>query len=149
MSTRSSVRRLRRSELDRILEIENTSFGNGAYDRNLLADFFHKCGDLFLIVERENTIWGYMLTCIRGDRAELISVAIDPAARGQGLASILMESTIRRLRRRGIRRLRLMVRLNNRPARAFYRKYEFQKLRIVRSYYEDGKDGLLMTRVLS
>ncbi len=149
MQTRSLVRRLRQSELDRILEIERASFGKDAYDRNLFAGFFHKCGDLFLIVERGDTIWGYMLTCIRGERSELVSVAVDPVVRGQGFASTLMDSTLRRLRRRRIRSVRLMVKLTNRAARAFYEKYGFEKIRIVRGYYEDGRDGLLMARDLA
>ena len=57
-----------------------------------------------------------------------------------------MNSTLRRLRLRGIRRLTLMVKVTNQEARAFYEKYGFRKLRIVRQYYEDGADGLLMVR---
>jgi [ribosomal protein S18]-alanine N-acetyltransferase len=42
-----------------------------------------------------------------------------------------------------------MVRQTNAPARAFYEKFGFRKVRIVRNYYEDGEDGLLMTKDLS
>jgi ribosomal-protein-alanine N-acetyltransferase len=150
MAPRFSVRRLRTSDLDRILEIEHLSFGKDAYDRNLFAEFLHKCGDLFLVVERGRQICGYMVTCIRGQgasgRAELVSVAVNPAERGKGAASVLMDSTLRRLRRRGIGRLGLMVRVTNVEARAFYEKYGFRKVRTVRGYYEDGADGWLMTR---
>ncbi len=148
MRDRLSVRRLGRADLDRILEIENASFGKDAYDRNLFAEFFHKCGDLFLGVGRENTLWGYMVTCIRGEQAEIISIAVDPAARGRGAAAALMKSTVRRLRWRGIPRIRLMVRVTNRAARAFYEKFGFEKVRMVPGYYEDGGDGLLMAKEL-
>ncbi len=94
-------------------------------------------------------VCGYMVTCIRGERAELVSVAVDPAERGRGAASALLESTLRRLRRRGAARLGLMVRQTNAPARAFYEKFDFRRVRIVRKYYEDGEDGLLMTKDLS
>jgi ribosomal-protein-alanine acetyltransferase len=151
MSTRFSVRRLRSSDLDRILEIEHASFGKDAYDRNLFAEYFHKCGDLFLVVEQGRKVCGYMVTCIRGlgvlGRAELVSVAVDPPVRGKGAASALMESTLRRLRLRGVGRLGLMVRVTNREARAFYEKYGFRKVRTVRRYYEDGRDGWLMVRI--
>ena len=150
MPKRFSVRPLRRSDLDCILEIEHLSFGKDAYDRNLFAEFFHKCGDLFLVVEWDRKVRGYMLTCIRGQgasgSAELVSVAVDPAVRGKGAASALMESTLRRLRLRGIGRLGLMVRVTNQEARAFYQKYGFRKVRTVRGYYEDGGDGWLMAR---
>lgn len=146
-----SVRRLRAVDLDRILHIENASFGADAYDRNLFAEFLDKCGDLFLVAARGARVCGYMITCVRGAArqgirtAEVVSVAIEPPERGRGLASALMESTLRRLRRRGVDRLTLMVRKTNLPALAFYAKYGFRRVRTVRGYYEDGEDALLMT----
>lgn len=144
-----AVRRFRWAELERLMEIEHSSFGEDAYDRNLFAEFFHKWGDLFLVAERRGKVCGYMVTCIRGERAELVSVAVDPAERGRGAASALLGSTLRRLRRRGAARLVLMVRQTNAPARAFYEKFDFRRVRTVRKYYEDGEDGLLMTKDLS
>jgi ribosomal-protein-alanine N-acetyltransferase len=149
MRSRFSVRPFRLSDLDRILEMEQASFGLDAYDRNLFAEFFHKCGDLFLVCERRSRVWGYIVTCIRGDRAELVSIAVDPGARGKGAGSALLQSTLRRLKRRQPARFGLMVRLSNAPARAFYEKYGFRKLRTVRRYYEDGEDGLLMSKDLT
>ena len=148
MAARFTVRRLRLRELDRILEIERASFGPDAYDRKLFAEYAHKCGDLFLAAVRQGSIWGYMIVCTRGDRAEVTSVAVDPEVRGQGAASALMESALRRLRRRGIARLTLMVRVANREAQGYYRKYGFATVRRVRGYYEDGSDGWLMARVV-
>src|SRR5689334_18408160 len=108
-----SVRVLRLADLDRILQIEQASFGDDAYDRNLFADFFHNCGGLFLVVEHRRRVCGYIVTCTGGNKAELVSIAVDPAVRGKGVASVLMDSTIRRLRRRRIPRLVLMVRGTN------------------------------------
>ena len=130
------------------MEIEHSSFGKDAYDRNLFADFFHKCGDLFLVAGRSGKICGYMVTCMRGERAELVSVAVDPTERSGGAGSALLASTLRRLRRRGAARVSLMVRPANTAARALYEKFGFSRLRRVRNYYEDGEDGLLMTKEL-
>ena len=146
MSGRFDVRRLKRMDLDRIMEIERASFGVDAYDRNLFAEFLDTCGDLFLATERSGKIQGYLIACRRGRRAEIVSVAVDPACRGQGAASALMESAFRRLRLRGVARLVLMVKATNHPARAFYEKYAFKNVRRVRRYYEDGSDGWLMAR---
>jgi ribosomal-protein-alanine acetyltransferase len=133
-------------DLDRIMEIERASFGADAYDRNLFAEFLDTCGDLFLTVERSGRIRGYLIACWRGRRAEVASVAVDPACRGRGAASALMESALRRLRLRRVARLVLMVKPTNHQARAFYEKYGFQEVRRVRRYYEDGSDGWLMAR---
>ena len=143
-----TVRRLRLADLNRIMEIEHASFGDEAYDRNLFAEFFRTCGELFLVAEQGRKVQGYMVTCIRGQQAELVSVAVDPAARGRGVASALMESTLRRLRRRGIARIGLMVRVTNDKARAFYERYGFKKARKAPRYYEDGADGWRMAKNL-
>jgi [ribosomal protein S18]-alanine N-acetyltransferase len=145
---RWAPRRARTGDLDRILEIERASFGRAAYDRSLFAELLQKCGGLFLAAEGAGGIGGYMVTCVRGGRAEIVSVAVDPAARRHGAASVLMESTLRRVRRRGVARVALMVRVRNRAARAFYERYGFEKVRLVRGYYEDGADALLLAREL-
>jgi ribosomal-protein-alanine N-acetyltransferase len=150
MSTAISIRLARLSDMDFILRIEQASFGEEAYDRNLFAEYHRKCGGLFLVAVRGRKVCGYMVTCTGGqsarDRAELVSIAIDPKARGGGIASALMDSTIRRLRRRRITHFRLIVKVGNQPAVAMYQKYGFTRQRIVRRYYEDGTDGILMAK---
>jgi ribosomal-protein-alanine N-acetyltransferase len=148
MATRFRVRRLRPSDFDRLLVIEHASFGSDAYDRKLFAEFLRNCGELFLVVEDGDAVRGYIVTCIKGEQAELVSIAVAPEARSRGAASALMESTLRRLRLRRIRRIRLLVRVTNRVARDFYEKYGFAKVRTVRGYYEDGEDGVLMAKDL-
>lgn len=144
------LRRASTADLDRILEIERASFGREAYDRKLFADYQERCGALFLVSGSRRHISGYMITCLRGGKtrpwAELVSVAVDPANRQKGTASALLESTLRRLRRRGVGRLYLVVRVNNRPAQAFYEKYGFLRVRVDHGYYEDGSDGIVMGR---
>jgi ribosomal-protein-alanine N-acetyltransferase len=147
MSSEFTVRRFRLSDMGRILEIERALFPRDAYDRNLFAEYFHTCGDLFLVLMRRGNICGYMLTCIR-PRPEIVSIAVQPAERRKGAASLLLESTIRRLRRRQVDRLSLMVRVRNRKALKFYVKYGFVKIRVVRQYYDDGTDGFLMAKNL-
>lgn len=150
MLQRYSIGRLSEREMDRILEIEVSSFGKEAYDRKLFAEYLHKCGELFLGAWKGRKLCGYMLTRkrVESGRAELVSVAVDPLYRGKGVASALMKSTLRRLRRRGTNRFGLMVKLTNAEARRFYEKYGFTKVRLVRQYYEDGQDGVLMVKVL-
>jgi ribosomal-protein-alanine N-acetyltransferase len=150
MMARPSIRIFQLSDLDRVMEIEHASFGEDAYDRNLFAGFFHTCGDLFLVAVKDGEIWGYMLTCMGGKtvtgRAELVSVAVDPGRRGKGIASALMDSTLRRLRRRGVVRFHLTVKVTNETAIRFYERYGFTKSRVVRRYYEDGADGWRMAK---
>ena len=152
MDNRFEVRRVRLRDLGRILEIEAASFGADAYDRNLFAEYTRKCGGLFLVAEWGNKVCAYSISVLspRGteNRAELVSVAVDPEFLGRGAASALMDSTLRRLRRRGVSRLGLMVNVMNFRALGFYKKYGFRKLRRVKRYYADGTDGISMAKDL-
>ena len=134
------------------MEIEHASFGKDAWGRKLFADFFHKCGEFFLVAVKLGKICGYMITCIGGRSAlasaELVSLAVDPAYRAQGIAAALIASTLRRLRRRGVERLWLTVKVTNRAAIRLYDRYGFRKSRLVKQYYEDGSDGWRMEKRL-
>ena len=150
MRAQVRIRRAVQKDLARIGAIEGASFGKDAFDCKLFAHFLHRCGDLFLVAERRRRVCGYMITCIlaggRRGSAELASVAVEPAQRQRGAAAALLNSTLRQLRRQGIERIHLVVRVGNRPAQAFYRKYGFRRLRRVPGYYEDGADGIAMSR---
>jgi ribosomal-protein-alanine N-acetyltransferase len=146
MAPRYAIRRFHPDDIDRIIEIERASFGQFAYDRKLFAELDRKSGGLFLLAEGGRKTFGYAITCIRGRRANLVSIAVDPKERGKGAASSLLESTVRRLKLRGVLRFTLMVRETNRGARRFYERRGFTKLRRIPEYYEDGEDGILMVR---
>ncbi|HUK18830.1 MAG TPA: GNAT family N-acetyltransferase [Bryobacteraceae bacterium] len=152
MSARIYIRPFRADDMERIMEIERASFGRGAYDRKLFAELSHTCGDLFLVAAAGGNICGYMITCMRGQKAgsgaELVSVAVDPASRGRGTASSLIKNTLRRLRLRKAVRFSLMVRATNEAARRLYERHGFRRVRKVARYYEDGEDGVLMSKPL-
>ena len=150
MRVQPGVRRATSRDLARIVAIEGASFGRAAYDCKLFAHFLRECGGLFLVAERNRKVCGYMVTCIRvrrgAKRAELVSVAVDPVQRQRGAATALLASTLRRLRRRGVERIHLVVRTGNGAALSLYEKYGFRPIRRLPRYYEDGADGIAMSR---
>ncbi len=152
MEKRFSVRRVRASDLDRILQIEKASFGVDAYDRKLFAEYTRMCGELFLVALGGTKVHGYALACLCAgkaeNRAELVSLAVDPAMLGKGAAQALMDSILRRLKLRGVVRFSLTVKVTNTRAIAFYKNYGFRKLRRAPGYYEDASDGLIFVKDL-
>ena len=148
MFARLSVRPAQASDLPAILAIEKASFGSDAYDRKLFAEYLRKCGGLFLVALWGTKVAGYAISSFNPRGAELVSIAVLPRHRKRGVASVLMDSTLRRLRRRQIPKITLMVKVTNTAALKFYEKYGFGKLRRVSGYYEDGSDGFLFVRVL-
>ncbi|MBS1855083.1 MAG: ribosomal protein S18-alanine N-acetyltransferase [Acidobacteria bacterium] len=143
MQAKYRVRRVRLPDLPRILEIERAGFGKWAWDRNLFAEYTHTCGEHFLVAEEGGKVVGYAIACLERGMASLDSIAVAPEARGKGAAARLLASLVRRLKRRGVARLALMVKVTNRRARAFYERHGFRRVRQVARYYEDGQDGVL------
>jgi [ribosomal protein S18]-alanine N-acetyltransferase len=149
MEPRFAVRRARSSDIAGILEIETASFGSDAYDRKLFAEYTRTCGELFLVALRGSKVVGYVITCICAGKAELVSIAVHPKVLGNGAAHALMDGILRRLKRRRIGRIVLTVKVTNDRARRFYEIYGFRKLRRAPGYYEDGADGIIMTKDLT
>jgi ribosomal-protein-alanine N-acetyltransferase len=149
MEPRFAVRRARPSDFTRILEIETASFGSDAYDRKLFAEYTRTCGELFLVALGGTKVVGYAIACLCGGKAELISIAVHPKFLGKGAARALMDGILRRLKRRRIARIVLTVKVTNARARGFYDSYGFRKLRRAPRYYEDGADGVIMTKDLT
>lgn len=147
------VRRFRPSDLDDLLGLERAAFARDAYDRNLFAEYARLCGDFFLVADftAPPRFAGYSIACICRSRrqvANLISIAVIPELREKGAASLLLSSTIRRLKLRGAERLTLMVRASNATAIRFYKRHGFEMLRRVPKYYENCEEGWLMRRNL-
>ena len=142
------IRRFRPSDLARILELENASFPKAPYPRELFEDLYRDCGPLFLVAHSTGAIAGYMVTCVAGNRAEIVSVAVNPEQRRAGVASALMRVTLNRLRARGAAVVSLMVREKNAAARKFYDGVGFRRVRRIPRYYENGAGGIRMTLVL-
>lgn len=145
---RIRVSRFRWWRLKRILEIERASFAHEAYTREMFLELYRECGDLFLVARRQRRIVGYMVTCARGGRAEIVSIAVEPESRQLGVGKALMQHTLARLQERGVARLYLMVRPANTAGISFYRSFGFVGAGRVAHYYEDGGDGWRMKKVL-
>jgi [ribosomal protein S18]-alanine N-acetyltransferase len=142
------IRRFRMADLDRVLEMEHLGFGKDAYSRNLFAELSARRQNLFLVAARGPNICGYIVISVKKQRAELVSITVDPAERGKGIASALLRSTRRRLLLRGVSRFFLMVKCGNIPAIRLYEKFGFRRLRRSPKYYEDGSDGWIMVTSL-
>ena len=148
MSPKLIVRLASTTDLSAILRIETASFGPLAYDRKLFAEYLLKCGDLFLVATWGDRVIAYAITCVHPSSAELVSIAVAPRHRTRGAATALLDRTVRRLRRLGVRKFTLMVKVSNTAALAFYKKHGFRRTHRVRRYYEDSSDAFRFVKFL-
>jgi ribosomal-protein-alanine acetyltransferase len=138
------IRQARFADLKRMLEIENASFPIHPWDREIFLNYMRDCGDMFFVAKLGRRVCGYVIIAKEATRAELASIAVDPAYRGRGIAHKMMEHTLSLLRHAKIETWWLTARVNNVTAINFYISLGFRRTRTVKSYYENGEDGLRM-----
>lgn len=107
-------------------------------DRAILAD------GLFLGRARQPA--GFALSRLALDEAEILSVALERAARGRGSARLLLAQHLQSLAHAGAARVHLEVEEGNAPAFALYRRLGFQQSGLRPGYYA-RPDGSRATAV--
>ncbi|MDA4112791.1 MAG: ribosomal protein S18-alanine N-acetyltransferase [Thaumarchaeota archaeon] len=135
------IRRCTDGDLDVILRIEDESFSD-PYDRDVFSQLLRSEPDGFLVAEGEGGVVGYVASSAR--YGLIFSLAVSADHRRKGIGWMLMDGALRYLRGR-TRRVTLQVRVGNAAAIALYRRFSFKEEGIVRRYYPDGEDALVMT----
>jgi len=112
-------------DLNGILEIERLSFPIGKqWDR---SDFQQALSDLFL-VSGEKEISGFLIACCWKNerRAVILRIAVHPDYRSRGIATILIEEAIEKIREMEIREVELDVDIVKRGAIQLYEAVGFR-----------------------
>ena len=91
---------------------------------------------------------GMALLRVVADEAELLTIAVLPAARGQGIGAILLAEGLAEAAQRGAVRMFLEVAPGNAPAYALYERLGFSAVGRRRGYYADGSDALVLSKCL-
>ena len=92
---------------------------------------------------------GLILVRAAADEAEVLTVCVDPDARGQGLGHCLLQGAETRLESAGIVRLFLEVSTENMRARRLYDQAGYSEIGRRRRYYADGADACVLEKWLS
>jgi len=89
---------------------------------------------------------GFILARVVVDEAEVLTLAVVPAARRQGLGRALLEAALGVAEAAGARQMFLEVSTANPAARALYAAAGFTEVGRRRRYYADGSDALVLSR---
>ena len=94
-------------------------------------------------------ILGYAGLDLGGEVADVMTIAVAPAAQGLGLGSQLLDLVVERAREAGAAYLMLEVRDDNQPAKKLYARAGFERLTVRRRYYQPGDvDALVLRKIL-
>lgn len=91
---------------------------------------------------------GIALARVAADEAEILTLAVIPAARRRGLGRALLAASASRAQALGAQRLFLEVSADNEAARALYVESGFRAVGRRRRYYPDGSDALVLAAPL-
>lgn len=92
----------------------------------------------YVVGEQGGAVVGYAGVDRGGEVADVMTIAVAPAAQGQGLGKVLMDWLIVAARRGGAEFLMLEVRADNVAAQRLYSKTGFAMLTVRRKYYQPG-----------
>ncbi|MEM1509032.1 MAG: ribosomal protein S18-alanine N-acetyltransferase [Thermofilaceae archaeon] len=143
------IREAKVDDLDTIHSIELKCFGQDAYGLALLQIYQVISLNTFLVAEYEGAVVGYVIGTLeaRGE-GHVVSIGVHPNYRRKGVATALLNEVINRFNARGVRIVKLEVRVSNFPAINLYRKLGFEITGIVEKYYSDGEDAYMMVKSL-
>ncbi|MSP83209.1 MAG: ribosomal-protein-alanine N-acetyltransferase [Alphaproteobacteria bacterium] len=122
------------------------------WDRETFARLLAGPGVHGLVARDRSMTVGFALVRVAADEAELLTLGVEPARRGEGLGRRLMLRSLDGARIRGARTLFLEVAADNSPARALYASLGFAQVGVRKGYYARGKDrvdALTLSRACS
>ena len=100
---------------------------------------------LWLVAEGEDgTVLGYVGSQSCFEDADVLNVAVVPAARRRGIAAALMTELEARLAPKGVDRITLEVRASNVPAIRLYAGLGYTQVGLRKGYYERPREDALI-----
>ncbi len=138
------IRRLTFADLPEVVAIERRAFP-APWSLAMFVLELSKPGGVCLAAEDAEGLVGY-LVCSRYDTVwHLMSLAVAPERRRQGIGRTLLEALLERLGETA--QITLEVRRSNRAALRLYEGFGFRAAGVRRRYYQDnGEDALIMWR---
>jgi ribosomal-protein-alanine N-acetyltransferase len=141
---RFHIRLAKSTDLHEINIIEDDSFP-APYPPALLERLLQQYPDTFLVAaDGSRKLAGYCVFALEGKLVHLISIAVLPGHRRNGVGSALLQNLIMFSKRHDVKELWLEVNLGNKEAIRLYEKFGFARAMILENYYSDGSAALRM-----
>ncbi|MDP3854667.1 GNAT family N-acetyltransferase [Phenylobacterium sp.] len=123
-------------EADALAGVHGRAF-SGGWAASEIAGLLDGPGGFALLIEEAEPLAFILCRAVAGE-AEILTLAVDPAARRRGLALALVEAATGAARMAGAQTLFLEVAHDNAAARGLYAKAGFQEVGLRRGYYDRG-----------
>lgn len=144
------------ADLRPLARLHAQCFPEDSWDEKALSELLGMAGASGHLIEdigdsEKTVLLGFILDLVVAGDAEVLTLAVAPSARRQGIARALIEDLFERARRAGARGIGLEVASDNQAARRLYERCGFAQTGRRRGYYRRGAasvDALLFRRTL-
>lgn len=141
------LKRFSLSDFKKVMEIETASFPKRQiFPISSFQKYYKKYPEGFIVAECQNKIVGYAIGQPKNESAEFISLAVQPDFRQKGIGTKLSGFLINHFREKNIKEITLRVRTENKSAISFYQDLGFKSVKIIKNYYCNSDDALLMRK---
>ncbi len=137
-----TLRPLDEADLDEVVAVEAASFVE-PWSRSLFTEELVQASRRYLAAVDGGVVCGYGGIMLVGEDAHVVTLAVAPNYREQGVASRLMMNLIGLARENGARHLTLEVRESNAAALELYGKFGFEPAGRRKGYYAT-EDAVVM-----
>ena len=139
-------RRMTENDLDKVAAMEKDIFSmpwsKESFRESLLQNYS------YFFVAEEGDILGYCGVHNFGGDGEITNVAVDKNARGQGVATKMLQYAMDETKKIGVEAFTLEVRISNTKAIGLYEKLGFENKGIRKNFYENPvEDAMIMWKI--
>jgi len=142
-------------DLSAVIEINRVCLPEN-YSPYFFMEVFKSCPEAFIVAETSAKVAGYIMCRVEfgfsdtrrfrmARKGHIVSVAVLPEYRRQGIGRELVEAALRALAGNGAEECFLEVRTVNEEAVRLYKQMTFEITRTITHYYHDGADAYLMS----
>nr|WP_273126231.1 ribosomal protein S18-alanine N-acetyltransferase [Bacillus weihaiensis] len=144
VETAYTIRKMEKSDLDQVNEIEQLSFTVPWSKESLLYEIEQNLFAKYMVVELEGKVVGYCGVWVIMEDAQITNIAVHPDFRGMKIGEALLTFAIQLSKEMNAKRLSLEVRVTNYIAQSLYKKLGFTVGGIRKRYYTDNQEDALV-----
>ena len=147
MKDRLNIVPMNEVHLDEVLSIDE-SYSTSPWSRELFAREFENRFSYNFVLKYDNEIIGFSNFWVLFEVVELNNIALKARFRGQGFGSYFLQFIIESSKVLNAKKIFLEVKEDNFAAYKLYEKCGFVSIGVRKKYYSDGKDAILMEKVI-
>ncbi len=139
------IEKMTKAQVPQIAALEKVCFSD-PWSENSVASELDNPLSLWLAATQGEKVLGYVGSQSVLGEADMMNLAVDPAARRLGLGRAIVEALVAELRDNEVHSLTLEVRASNLPAQRLYESLGFLQVGRRPNYYLEPKEDALILR---